>query len=172
MMKNPDQSIVGADPSRFSEFVDANGLVCFQIQTTFSFREVPRTPIIRVSREVWLGIHDVAAPKTDQALTPDELLVESVISQVDQRIHRGKTRVPGIKQISDHEFQRLMNNLLEHQIWDEELEVAVLGDAAERRDRQVKTGSLYLKRATEWHQISRRPKGRWNGRFFVPFDGF
>jgi hypothetical protein len=129
-------------------------------------------PTIRVSREVWLGIHDAAAPKTDQALTPDELLVESVISQVDQRISRCGTRAPRINQISDHDFQRLMNNLLEHQIWDEELEEAVLGDAAERRDRQIKIGSLYLKRATEWHQISRRPKGRWNGRMFIPFDGF
>ena len=172
MMKNPDPSIIGADPTRFSEFVDVNGLVCFQIQTTFCYREVPGMPIIRVSREVWLGIHDATAPKTVQALTPDELLVESVISQVDQRIRRDKNCIPGIKQISDHEFQRLMNNLLEHQIWDEQLEVVVLGDAAQRRDRQIKIGSLYLKRATEQLRVARRPKGVWNGRMFIPFDGF
>jgi hypothetical protein len=100
MMKNPDQSIIGADPTRFSEFVDANGLVCFQVQTTFRYQEVPRLPIVRVSREVWSSIHDCSAPVLDRALTPDELLVEHVTFQVDQRICRGKTRVPETTVIS------------------------------------------------------------------------
>jgi hypothetical protein len=93
MMKNPDLSIVGSDPTRFSEFVDANGLVCFQIQTTFSFREVPRMPIIRVSREVWLSIHDRSAPVLDRALTPDELLVEHVKLQAEVELQRLEPRV-------------------------------------------------------------------------------
>jgi hypothetical protein len=172
MMQNPDPSLVGTDPMQFSEFVDADGLVCFQNQTTFSFNEKWNMPIIRISREVWLRIHDADAPKPDQELTPDELLVESVTLQVDQRIRREKTRVSGIDQISDHEFKLLMNNLLEHRIWHEELETEILGNAEQRRDRQIKTGSLNLKYAMERHRISRRPRGVWKGRIFIPFDGF
>jgi hypothetical protein len=173
MIENSDQSIAGADPMRFFEFIDADGFVCFQKQLTFSYVVDPRAPTVRVSPEVWFGIHNVSKPEMDRAPTPDELLVELVTLQVDQRIRRGRTHTFRNQQVPEADFYLRLSNLLKHQIWDWQLEQMVLGRETERRDRQIKTGSLFLK--SEAHRLQqirsmRRPLGVRVGRFLIPFD--
>jgi hypothetical protein len=174
MMNNPDASIVGADPVYFSEFVDRNGFVCFQDQSDFSFQEKPRMPILRVSREVWLGIHDDSVSLNDQTLTPDEQIIEHVKIQVDQRISRTLKSMPKFEPMTETEYNKALADALERHVWDLRLEKVAFGDVAQRRDRQIKIGSLFVKFETEQIQsrIKNRPKGHWKGRVFIPLVGF
>jgi hypothetical protein len=173
MMNNPDASIVHADPMHFSEFVDQNGLVCFQTQSDFSFQQKPRMPILRVSREVWLGIHDESVSLNDQPLTPDEQIIEQMKILVDQRNRRTPKSVPRFEPTTETEYEWMLSDALERQVWDLRLERVVFGDVAQRRDREIKIGSLFVKYETEWKQnrIKHRPQGYWNGRYFIPLTG-
>jgi hypothetical protein len=171
MMKNPDDRIIGADPLWFSEFIDADGLVCFQVQTNFRFQENPSIPIIRVSREFWLGIHNDSLPEKTQAQTLDEKMVEHVTLQIDQRNHQAGRGLPGHQPMADNDPHRILIEAVEHQIWDLRLHEALLGSITNRRDRQIKTRSLFLKHTTEWLRSASHPNAQRIGRIFTPFTG-
>ena len=187
MMKYPDASIV-VDPIHFSEFVDQNGLVCFQNQSGWRFHEDPQMTILRVSREVWLGIHDDSVPPNDlpandqslnnqsangQPLTPDEQIVEHMKILVDQRHRRTQKRMPRFEAATDAECKQMLSDALERQIWDLRLEKGVFGDVVRRRDREIKIGSLFVKAETQRQQDRNKPhpKGFRIGRFYIPFYG-
>ena len=175
--KYPDASIV-VDPIHFSEFVDQNGLVCFQNQSGWRFHENPQMTILRVSLEVWLGIHDNSVPAIDQSandqpLTPDEQIVEHMKILVDQRHRRTQKRMPRFEAATDAECKQMLSDALERQIWDLRLEKGVFGDVVRRRDREIKIGSLFVKRETKRLQmrISWHPRGQWVGNYFIPIEG-
>ena len=177
-MRNPDGSLVGADPIHFSEFVDQNGLVCFQNQSGWRFHEDPQMTILRVSREVWLGIHDDSVPAIDQSangqsLTPDEQIVEHMKILVDQRHRRIQKTMPRFEAATDAECEQMRSDALERQVWDLRLEKGVFGDVVRRRDREIKTGSLFVKSETQRQQDRNKPhpKGFRIGRFYIPFYG-
>jgi hypothetical protein len=171
-MWNPDPRIVGADPLRFSEFIDANGLVCFQPQTIFSFREERNAQIIRVSNEVWLQIHGTELPVLDRVLTADELLVAFATVEVDQRLR--------LHEAGRLESTRVMSAELELRLFDKveppksisNFAARIFGPITERRDRQIKRLSLEVK-TNDMYLVRRKlPIGHWRGKLFIPIDGF
>jgi hypothetical protein len=172
MMTNPDSSIAHTDPMYFSEFVDRDGLVCSQTQTEFHFRERPQNTILRVSRTVWLAMHDDAVSLTDQVLTSDEQIVMHAKAQVDLRVSRTETNPPKSETRTPAEYNQMVSDALERQIWSLRLEQEAFGDVDQPKSRQLKLGSLFVKFETEQIQsrIQRRPRGHLFGRFFFPLD--
>ena len=182
-MKNPDGSLVGADPIHFSEFVDENGLVCFQYHSYSRFQKIPPQTILRVSPEVWLGIHDDSVPANDQLLnnqsaddqplTADEQIVEHMKILVDQRLQRTPKSALKLEPVPLADYDQIVSEALERQIWDLRLERVVFGDVMQRRDREIKIGSLFVKRETKRLQmrISWHPRGQWVGNYFIPMEG-
>jgi hypothetical protein len=144
-MLNPDPRIVGADPMLFSEFIDADGLVCFQWQTIFSFREERRLATIRVSNEVWLQIHGTELPVLDRALTEDELLVAFATVQVDERLRQYEAGWPEWTLVMNAELEERLFANLERPKFITRFADHIFGPITDRRDRQIKRLSLEIK---------------------------